>query len=153
MTSAGFLSGFAHACTGLDHLVTMVAVGIWAARLGQRALWLLPLTFTLGITLGGLPGLNGQVIDALEAGVSGSAIVLGTAVLFRPQATLLAAVMFGGFAAVLHGHAHVAAMPAGSGTIPYIAGLVSATAVLQTCGIAVVILASTRALVLRRKTA
>jgi urease accessory protein len=81
--SQGFLSGFTHPLTGIDHLLAMVAVGIWGTQLGQPAIWLLPVTFPLVMSLGGVLGVRGVPIPAVEIGVAGSAVVLGIMIVLR----------------------------------------------------------------------
>src|SRR3954453_22136078 len=78
--AGGFLSGFAHPLLGLDHVVAMVAVGLWGAFLGGPAIWLLPVVFPLVMAFGGVLGIAGVPIPAVEAGIAASAIILGAMV-------------------------------------------------------------------------
>jgi urease accessory protein len=139
--AGGVLPGFTHLFAGLDHFVTMVAIGIWGARLGRRARWLLPLTFAMGITAGGVLGLSGPSLRAIEIGVLGSAVALAAIVALRPHATLPAGCVFVGLAAIFHGHVHGTEIPAGAAATTYIASLISATAILHACGISPVVFA------------
>jgi len=79
--AAGLLSGLAHPVSGLDHVLAMVAVGLWGAQLGAPAIWLLPLTFPIVMALGGLLGLLGIALPGVELGIAASAILLGAAVM------------------------------------------------------------------------
>jgi len=137
----GFLDGWAHPFTGFDHIVTMAAVGVWAARLGRRAMWLLPLTFMLGMAAGAWLGVGTAALSAVEISVMGSALLLGAIALVRPRMTLLAACTLAGIGAAFHGHAHGVDMPDGVSAAMYIAGLVSATGLLHALGIALALLA------------
>ena len=78
----GFVAGFAHPLLGLDHVVAMVAVGLWGAQLGQPAIWVLPVTFPVVMAFGGVLGGLGIEIPGVEIGIAASAIVLGAMVAF-----------------------------------------------------------------------
>src|SRR5215510_9397113 len=80
-------AAFAHPLTGLDHLLAMVAVGLWASQLGGRALWLLPLTFPVMMAAGAALGFGGVALPWVEIGVTASVLVLGAAVAltYRPS--------------------------------------------------------------------
>ena len=77
--AAGFLNGLRHPVSGLDHVLAMVAVGLWGAQLGAPAIWLLPVTFPLVMAVGGFLGLVGVPLPGVEIGVAASAILLGGA--------------------------------------------------------------------------
>src|SRR6185436_20726917 len=81
----GFLSGFKHPVTGLDHLVAMVAVGLWGAFLGTRAMWTLPVVFPVVMALGGAAGVLGMPLPGVETGVALSAVLLGLLVAFATR--------------------------------------------------------------------
>jgi urease accessory protein len=132
---AGFIGGFAHPFLGLDHVVAMVAVGLWGAFLRRPALYLLPLIFPLVMAVGGGLGIAGVPIPAVEAGIAASAIVLGLMVALTVKAPLaVAAVVVGAFA-VFHGHAHGTELPASVHALAYSAGFVIATGLLHLAGI------------------
>src|SRR5436190_23856232 len=82
-TGHGAVSGFTHPLGGLDHVLAMVAVGLYAAMIGGRALWLMPLTFIGVMALGGVMGASGIVVPFAEVGIAMSVIVLGLAVALR----------------------------------------------------------------------
>ena len=96
--AGGFLSGFSHPISGWDHILAMVAVGLWGAQLGAPAMWLLPVTFPMVMALGGTMGLLGIPLPGVELGIAVSAIVLGTMVLLEARPRLIvAAVIVGVF--------------------------------------------------------
>ena len=108
----GFVAGFLHPITGPDHVVAMVAVGLWGAVLGPPALWVLPVAFPLVMAFGGLLGLLGVPIPGVEIGIAVSGLVMGLMVLFELRPPLwLAALIVSAFA-VFHGHAHGAELAA-----------------------------------------
>jgi urease accessory protein len=132
----GFVHGFLHPIGGMDHMLAMVAVGLWASLLGGRALWIVPAAFVSAMVLGGILGVNGIGLPYIEAGILGSVLVLGALVAMNVQLpTALAAALVAVFA-VAHGHAHGAEMPEESAAITYAAGFVLATAGLHLAGIA-----------------
>lgn len=131
----GFVAGFLHPISGLDHVVAMVAVGLWGAVLGPPALWVLPVAFPMVMAFGGLLGLLGIPIPGVEIGIAVSGLVMGLMVLFElspPPA--LAALIVSAFA-VFHGHAHGAELPAGSNALLYSLAFVIATGLLHLVGI------------------
>ena len=139
--AGGFVGGFAHPVFGPDHVVAMVAVGLWGAFLGAPAIWLLPVLFPLVMAFGGVLGIMGVPIPAVETGIAASAVVLGLMVALKARPPLwIAGVLVGAFA-IFHGHAHGAELPAGTDAVAYSAGFVIATGLLHLCGIAFGLLA------------
>jgi urease accessory protein len=134
--AAGLLAGLAHPVSGLDHVVAMVAVGLWGAVLGAPAIWALPVAFPLVMAAGGLLGLLGIPLPGVEVGIAISALVLGAMVLVeaRPPPGVAAAVV--AFFAIFHGHAHGAELPPGTSALLYSLGFVVATGLLHAAGIA-----------------
>jgi urease accessory protein len=135
--AAGFLAGFGHPISGLDHVLAMVAVGIWGAQLGLPAIWILPVTFPLVMALGGLLGLLGVPLPGVEIGIAASAVLLGAAVMTERRPSLYAAAALVGFFAVFHGHAHGTELPPGQSGLLYSLGFVVATGCLHAIGIAI----------------
>jgi urease accessory protein len=132
-----FAGGFAHPLGGLDHILAMVAVGMFAAHLGGRALVLVPATFVLVMAAAGVLGMSGVGLPFVELGVALSVIVLGAAIAFRLQAPVIVAMAAVGFFAIFHGHAHGTEMVGlGAGAL-YGAGFVLATALLHAVGIGI----------------
>ncbi|PWS34681.1 urease accessory protein [Falsiroseomonas bella] len=104
--AGGFASGLMHPFGGLDHVVAMVAVGLWASVLGGRAPLLLPLGFLVGMTAGGGLGMAGVAIPLVEPGILASMVVLGGLVAILARVPLVVAVAVGAGFGLLHGHAH-----------------------------------------------
>ncbi|PDT28599.1 urease accessory protein [Rhizobium sp. L9] len=134
--AAGFSHGFAHPISGLDHILAMVMVGVFAFQLGGRAVWLVPTTFVLVMALGGLLGVSGINVPFVETGIALSVVVLGAVVAFNVKAPLAAAAGIIGIFAIFHGHAHGAEMPENAAGGAYAAGFMVATALLHAAGLA-----------------
>ena len=132
----GFASGFWHPIGGLDHVVAMVAVGLWGAVLGAPALWVLPLVFPLVMALGGALGVLGIPVPAVEIGIAASGVVLGLMVALWVRAPIWVAAVLVGIFAIFHGHAHGTELPAAANSIAYAVGFVIATGLLHIVGIA-----------------
>jgi urease accessory protein len=133
--AAGFLSGFRHPWSGLDHIAAMVAVGIWGAQLGAPAIWLLPVTFPMVMAFGGFLGLIGVHLPGVEFGVACSALLLGTMVCVEARPKLIWAALLVGIFGLYHGHAHGTELPAGQSGLLYSLGFVIATGSLHAMGI------------------
>jgi len=133
--AVGFLSGLAHPVSGLDHVLAMVAVGLWGAVLGAPAIWVLPVAFPVMMALGGLIGLLGFPLPGVEIGIALSAIVLGAMVLAESRPPLWVAAIVVSFFAIFHGHAHGRELPAGANALLYSLGFVMATGLLHAVGI------------------
>ena len=134
--AAGFLAGLGHPVSGLDHVLAMIAVGVWGAQLGAPALWLLPVTFPMVMALGGFVGLVGIPLPGVEVAVGLSALVLGALIATEARLPLGAAALLVGFFAVFHGHAHGVELPPGQSGLTYSIGFVVATGSLHAAGIA-----------------
>lgn len=132
----GFSSGFLHPITGWDHVVAMVAVGLWGAFLGTPAIWILPVVFPLVMAFGGMLGVMGVPMPFVETGIALSGIVLGFAVLFGVRAPIWLAAIIVGIFAIFHGHAHGAELPDAANPFAYAMGFVIATGLLHLFGIA-----------------
>ena len=135
--TAGFVSGLLHPLSGLDHVLAMVAVGLWGAQLGAPAIWLLPVTFPLVMAFGGFLGLLGVPLPGVEVGIAASAILLGAMVAAESRPPLWLAAALVAFFAVFHGHAHGTELPAGESGLLYSLGFVVATGGLHASGIAI----------------
>ena len=134
--AAGFIHGFEHPICGIDHVLAMVAVGVFAYVLGGRALWLVPLSFVGMMIAGFALGVARVDLPFVELGIALSSLVIGgAAALGRPMPTAGAMALVGVFA-LFHGHAHGAEMPADASGLTYAAGFVLATALLHLAGIA-----------------
>ncbi|KZS50895.1 MULTISPECIES: HupE/UreJ family protein [Rhizobium] len=133
--AAGFSHGFAHPISGLDHVLAMVMVGVFAFQLGGRATWLVPTTFVLVMAVGGVLGATGVNIPFVETGIALSVVVLGAIVALNVKAPLAATLGIIGLFAIFHGHAHGAEMPENAAGAAYAAGFMIATALLHAAGL------------------
>jgi urease accessory protein len=131
----GFAHGFGHPLGGLDHILAMVTVGIFAAQLGGRALWLVPASFVLVMAAGGAAGIAGVTVPFVEVGIALSVVVLGVIVALKLKAPVAIAMGIVGFFATFHGYAHGAEMPQDGGGLAYGLGFMAATALLHAAGI------------------
>ena len=131
----GFAHGFVHPIGGIDHVLVMVAVGLFAVHLGGRALWAVPLSFVTMMIVGGAAATAGLELPFVETGVGLSVVALGAAVAFGLHLPTAIAMAVVGLFAIFHGHAHGAEMPASTSGFEYGAGFVIATATLHACGI------------------
>lgn len=134
--TGGFLAGFLHPMLGWDHVVAMVAVGLWGAFLGAPAIWVLPVVFPVVMALGGVLGVVGVPIPAVETGIALSAIVLGAMVSLAARPPLAVAAVIVGAFAIFHGHAHGTELPASASPLVFSLGFVLATGLLHATGIA-----------------
>jgi urease accessory protein len=134
--TGGFAGGFVHPLFGPDHIVAMIAVGLWGAFLGAPAIWLLPITFPLVMAFGGVLGIIGVPIPGVEIGIAVSAIVLGLMVALAARPPLWIAAVIVGVFAIFHGHAHGTELPAAADAVAFSLGFVIATGMLHLCGIA-----------------
>jgi urease accessory protein len=135
--AGGFVSGFEHPISGLDHIVAMVSVGLWGAQLGPPAIWLLPVTFPIVMAFGGMLGLMGVPLPGTEIGIALSAIGLGAMVATEARPPLWVAALLVGVFAIFHGHAHGTELPPDESGVLYSMGFVIATGLLHLTGIAI----------------
>ena len=133
----GFVSGFEHPISGLDHILAMVAVGLWGAQLGAPAIWVLPVVFPMVMAMGGMMGLMGIKLPGIELCIALSAVALGFAVFREARPKLWMAAIIVGFFAIAHGHAHGTELPAGASGVLYSIGFVIATGLLHATGIGI----------------
>jgi urease accessory protein len=139
--TSGVAHGFMHPVSGLDHVLAMVAVGMFAAPLGGRALWLVPLAFMTMMALGGTLGIPGVGMPYLELGI-GPVVMLGAALALALAPPLAVAMALAGLFAIFHGMAHGAEMPGTTSALAYGLGFITATAMLHAIGIALGLLAA-----------
>jgi urease accessory protein len=133
--TGGFAGGFAHPLFGLDHVVAMVAVGLWGAFLGPPAIWLLPITFPMVMALGGAIAILGLPVPGVEIGIAASAIVLGGMIALAARPPIVVAAVIVGAFALFHGHAHGAELPPGTDAVAFSGGFVMGTGLLHLLGI------------------
>ena len=135
--AVGFVTGLLHPVSGLDHVLAMVAVGLWGAQLGAPAIWLLPITFPLVMAMGAMLGFLGVPVPGIEYGVAASGILLGAMVMLEVRPPLAGAALLVGFFAIFHGHAHGTELPPGQSALLYSMGFVMATGGLHAAGIGI----------------
>tara|TARA_R110000737_G_scaffold38792_1_gene58643 strand:- start:611 stop:1201 length:591 start_codon:yes stop_codon:yes gene_type:complete len=144
LAEGGFVSGFTHPILGWDHVIAMVAVGLWGAFLGAPAIWALPIVFPMVMAFGGALGILGVPLPAVETGIALSGVVLGLLVAFAVRAPLWVAGLIVGVFAVFHGHAHGTELPSAANPLAYGIGFVLATGLLHLIGIGFGFLTSSR---------
>jgi urease accessory protein len=133
--AGGFLSGFSHPISGIDHVFAMVAVGLWGAQLGAPAVWSLPVAFPMMMACGGMVALIGLPVPGIAIGIALSGVVLGALILGEARLPLGMAIALVAFFAVFHGHAHGRELSPGQNAILYSLGFVICTGALHGTGI------------------
>lgn len=146
----GFSAGLLHPLFGLDHVLAMVAVGLWAGLVGGKARLAYPLAFVAMMVVAGLWGMSGAALPGVEIGIAVSVIALGLAVALKATPPLAAGAAACAIFAIFHGHAHGAELPDGAGAFGYAAGFVLATAALHGVGLALAEMLAQRAPLLAR---
>jgi len=131
----GFLHGLMHPLTGLDHVLTMVAVGLWAGLVGGKARIAYPAAFVVMMALAGAWGMSGGALAGTEVGIAFSVIILGAAVALKASPPLAAGTLACGILAIFHGFAHGAELPENASGLAYASGFILATAALHLVGI------------------
>jgi urease accessory protein len=139
--AAHFSLGFVHPFSGPDHILAMVAVGLWASQLGGSALWKVPLSFVAMMAVGGALGMAGVAVPLVELGTAGSVLVFGLLVTFGARLPVALGMALVGAFALFHGHAHGTEMPADAAGLGYGLGFILATALLHGAGVGVGLLA------------
>ncbi|MEO6918787.1 MAG: HupE/UreJ family protein [Collimonas sp.] len=133
--AGGFTTGFLHSISGADHVIAMVAVGLWGAQLGRPAIWVLPVTFPLVMTIGGVMDVLGLPLHGIEIGIAMSALVLRSMISFAVRPPLWIAGVIVAVFAICHGYAHGAELPSSANPLTFAIGFVLATGLLHACGI------------------
>jgi urease accessory protein len=133
---AGFVGGLAHPFLGLDHLLAMIAIGLWAAQQGGRALWAIPAAFVGAMVLGGMLAWSGWGLPHVETGIALSVLVLGLLIATRRHASVLTGMTLAAVFALFHGYAHGLELPQAASPVHYALGFVLATLCLHGVGIA-----------------
>lgn len=135
-STSSFSAGFMHPLSGPDHMTAMVAVGLWAALKGGRALWVWPSAFVGVMLVGGALGMAHVPIPFVEPGILASVVALGLLVALAVDLPVWTGALIIGLFALFHGHAHGTEVPESAGGIEYMAGFALATALLHATGIA-----------------
>ena len=133
----GFMAGFMHPLMGLDHMLAMLGVGIWAAQLGKRAIWLVPAAFVTVMIGGAALALYGAPMPMVEFGIAGSVLAVGGLIAFGARMPVAVAMILAGAFALFHGHAHGTELPGFAHPAAYGAGFVAATALLHAAGLGI----------------
>lgn len=131
-----YMAGLAHPWLGADHLLAMLAVGLWAAQLGGRARWLVPLSFVSVMAAAGALGMAGVSLPMVESGIAASVLVLGLLIAVAARLPVGAGASLVALFAIFHGYAHGAEMPADGSAWGYGLGFVLSTAALHGIGLA-----------------
>ena len=134
--AGGFFAGFAHPLSGADHLLAMVAVGLWGAFLGRPLVHLLPVVFPAMMVGGAMLGMFGAALPPVESGIALSVLVLGACIALAWRAPAWMAVTVVALFALFHGYAHGRELPAAADPVGYSSGFVLATGLLHALGIA-----------------
>ena len=140
----GFGSGFGHPLHGLDHLLAMIAVGLWAAQLGGRARWFVPASFVGVMALGATLAMGGLRLPFAEEGILLSVLMLGILIAAAVRLPLAVSMAIVAVFALFHGHSHGTEMPVNAVGFAYGAGFALATAALHACGVSLGLLAQRR---------
>jgi urease accessory protein len=133
----GFLHGLAHPIGGLDHILAMVAVGLWAAQIGGKAVWLVPGAFVITMAGSSVPGHLGLILPGVEQGILASDFILGLLLLFAARLSLAVSVGIVSLLAIFHGYAHGVEMPETASSLNYGFGFVISTITLHLAGIGI----------------
>ena len=135
--AGGLLTGFMHPLSGLDHLLAMVAVGIWGATLGKPLVWALPVAFPMLMVVGGVLGIGNVPLPYVETGIAVSVVVLGLAIAAAWRAPIGMALAIVALFGVFHGFAHGKELPEAAAPAAYATGFVISTGLLHLAGIAI----------------
>lgn len=131
----GFMHGLLHPFGGLDHVCAMLAVGLWAAQMGGRSIWSVPLVFVGVMLLGGAVGMAGGSLLFAEQGIVLSVMLLGVLVAAAVRLPLMASSVLVGVFALCHGYVHGVEMPESAAAMIYASGFALATALLLGTGV------------------
>jgi len=134
---AGFMTGLLHPALGFDHFLAMLSVGILSAQIGGRAIWYVPATFVSVMIFGGILGMQDVNLPLVEFGIALSVLALGIAMAADKHMATAWAMLFVGFFATFHGHAHGTEMPQIAEPLLYGLGFVVGTAMIHLSGVSV----------------
>lgn len=134
---SGFAAGFLHPMLGLDHMLAMLGVGVWAAQLGKRATRMVPMAFVAVMVAGAALALSGAALPMVEFGIAGSVLVIGALIALGTRMPVALAMTIAGVFALFHGQAHGTELPGFAHPVAYGAGFVAATALLQAAGVGI----------------
>lgn len=133
----GFVSGFLHPINGPDHMLAMIAVGLWGAILGRPLVIGLPMVFPAMMAVGGVMGIMGLPLPPVEIGIAISVLLLGSAIAFKINPPVWAALLIVAIFAIFHGYAHGIELPSAADPVGYSVGFVLSTGLLHLVGIGI----------------
>lgn len=133
--TSSFAAGIAHPLSGIDHIAVMVAVGLWAALKGGRALWVWPAAFVGVMLVGSALGMAQVALPFVEPGILASVVILGLLVTLAVDLPVVTGAVIVGVFALFHGHAHGSEIAENVSGFAYMAGFALATATLHLVGI------------------
>lgn len=136
--TGSFMNGFLHPLGGLDHLLAMVAVGVWATQQNRSAKWAVPAAFVAFMMAGAWMGYNGMVLPFVEQGIVLSVLAMGLVVMLALKVPAVAGMALVGLFAMFHGHAHGTEVASGAQFLSYVGGFSLATAALHLTGMAMI---------------
>ncbi|MGV2986714.1 HupE/UreJ family protein [Vibrio sp. E150_011] len=140
-THSAFGTGFMHPIFGLDHVLAMVAVGLWGVFLSKPATWMLPVLFPLMMAVGATIGIMGIALPQVETGIALSSVILGLMIAFKQRPPLPIAYLVVGFFALCHGNAHGTHLPSTMVPLNFSLGFVTSTGLLHLLGVGVALVA------------
>jgi urease accessory protein len=133
----GFWHGLEHPISGLDHILAMLAVGLWAAQMGGKALWIVPGAFVTAMVASSVMGHFGLPLPGVEQGILASDVILGLLLLFAARLPLALSAGIVAILAIFHGYAHGAEMPTTASGLAYGFGFIISTTLLHLAGIGI----------------
>jgi len=140
--AGGFITGLLHPVLGFDHLLAMISVGILSSQMGGKAIWTVPATFVVMMLVGGLIGLQEIELPMVEIAIGFSVLCLGLAIAAYKKSPVFLTMVFVGFFAIFHGHAHGTEIPYIADAMFYTLGFITGTAGIHVAGILVAWLTS-----------
>ena len=135
--ASGLAGGLAHPFSGLDHVLAMVAVGLWASQLERPANWILPLTFPVVMAFGAFLGASGLMLPYAEPAIAASVLVFGAVIALALKPSLTVSAVLIALFALFHGYSHGVEAPAQGSVLAYDAGFIVATLALHAIGFAI----------------
>ena len=135
MQSGGLAAGLLHPFSGSDHLLVMIAVGLWAASIGSSATWKVPASFVAMLVVGCVLAIGGMTLPLAEPLIAASVLLLGLVLMLALHASPLAGGLLVGLFALFHGYAHGAELPEATSSGLYLLGMVGASLLLHLAGV------------------
>lgn len=147
----GLVAGLSHPFLGLDHLLAMLLVGVWAFIMGKKACLILPLSFVVMMFAGILLAFNGNQLPAVETVIALSIIMLGVLVATEYKPSMLLSIFSVALFALFHGYAHGSEIFLNTQHFAwYLGGVLMATTLLHALGILTGLLLRKRFVIMMR---